>query len=337
MSTRNKMLAFAGMTAAAVSIALASPAHASTPGCSSLGPSCGDNVNVFGNGWDVRGQAAVYNNPIIAYTNRTTDPATDFVRTGNVPSGPFRYEYAPKGHLSGWCVADPGGGGGVPSSNPDGLVLRACNTGNFQKFKPGAANSVGTQLVNVGTGKAVTTNGTGKQLTGGGTYSGGAFWKWLGGPVAGATDTSFTLKAFTDSTAVCSGSNEVLSPGTSGPTGAFVLVNNPAPDLPGVAPTFESNKYSAGDPRWVVELHNGQYLFGFPSTAGPVTSSTTWTWVNEPSGTTAASYAAAVTAAKAGGSDDWVTAAFIVDDSGGVSQGPVTLTDVQYGGQHFHC
>lgn len=303
----------------------AAPAVASTPGCSSLGPSCGDNVNVFGNAWDVRGQLAAVNNPVIAYPNGTADPATDFRRTGGA-TGPWRYEYAPRGVASGLCVSDPG---------THLLVLRGCNTSNYQLFRAGHVNSVGTQLVNVAFNRAVTTNGTRNQLSTGGSYTGGSYFKWLGGPVAGATDMGFSLYGPTDSSATCAGGNEVLSAGSVGPTGAFILVKNAPADTPAAAPTWESNKYDgAGDPRWVIELHNGQIIFGYPSTAGAVTSASTWTWAN---GSFTGSYSGAVANAKAGGSDDWVTAAFIVLDSGDRALNPVTFTDVQYNGQHFSC
>jgi hypothetical protein len=156
--------------------ALASGAGASTSGCLDLGPSCGTNVNAFGNAWDVAGQKAVLDNKVISYPNGSTDPATDLVRTGTATAG-FRYEYAPNGVKSGLCPADPDGGYAADPGGPDGIVLRTCNTGNWQLFRPDA----GGHLVNVATHKPVQTNGTGRQLTGGGSYTGGSVWTWKGG------------------------------------------------------------------------------------------------------------------------------------------------------------
>jgi hypothetical protein len=67
------------------------------------------------------------------------------------------------------------------------------------------------------------------------------------------------------------------------PTGGLNLTipANPAPDaaaiidvtgqssaLPSTEPTFTTNNYAAGSPRWYIQLTNGKFLFGYPTNAG---------------------------------------------------------------------
>jgi len=87
---------------------------------------------------------------------------------------------------------------------------------------------------------------------------------------------------------------------------------------------------SAGDPRWVIEFHNGDYLFGtLPSGTAP---QSTLSWSLEPAGTAEASWAAALAAADAGGADNQVTAAFIVDDAGYAGTS-VDVSGITYNGE----
>src|SRR4051812_11410490 len=154
-----------------------SSAGASTANCLGTGASCGSNVNVFSNAWAAKtvtpsNAVPIVSSPVAAST------AQDFIRTGN---GPYRYEFAPNGKGTGFCVSDPGGGDPADLGGPDGIEERACNTGNWQLFRIGPSGPGGTELVNVATNKPVTTNGTGAQLIGGGSYTGGAFFTWKGG------------------------------------------------------------------------------------------------------------------------------------------------------------
>jgi len=113
-------------------------------------------------------------------------------------------------------------------------------------------------------------------------------------------------------------------------TGASAQVDLVRPAQPVAAdqPSFSASNYSAGDPRWVIEFHNGCYLFGTPT--GP--NSTDFTWAVNPGGAQSVDWATALAWAQSCGTDDQVTAAFIVDDtgSGGV---PTTLTNVTYNGE----
>jgi hypothetical protein len=121
----------------------------------------GDEVNPYGNGFDVFRQQQRAGAIIAGWTPTQADPATHFIRNNGTHAGAYQFEYAPQGSGSGLCVSDPGGGW---KSDPlrDGLILTSCNSGPFQQFVP---QSDGT-LRNVATGLYVNPNGTGSQLRG---------------------------------------------------------------------------------------------------------------------------------------------------------------------------
>ena len=121
----------------------------------------GDEVNSFGNGFDVFRQAKHAGAKVVGWTPTQADPATHFIRNNGTHAGAYQFEYAPSGSGSGLCVSDPGGGW---KSDPlrDGLILTSCNSGPFQQFVP---QSNGT-LRNLATGLYVNPNGTGSQLRG---------------------------------------------------------------------------------------------------------------------------------------------------------------------------
>src|SRR5579859_7792366 len=121
----------------------------------------GDEVNKFGNGFDVFRQHNYAGAIIAGWPATQGDVATHFLMHNGAHSGAYQFEYAPNGSGSGLCVSDPGGGW---KSDPlrDGLILTVCNTGPFQQFVP---QSNGT-LRNLATGLYVNPNGTGSQLRG---------------------------------------------------------------------------------------------------------------------------------------------------------------------------
>ena len=135
----------------------------------------GDEVNPFGNGFDVYQQRDYAGALIAGWTATQADPATHFLRLAGTSSGAYKYEYAPRGSGTGLCVSDPGGGWG---SDPlrDGLILTVCNNGPWQQFVP---QSNGT-LKNLATGLVVSPNGTGAQLRGTSSPSswGGSVYTW---------------------------------------------------------------------------------------------------------------------------------------------------------------
>ena len=121
----------------------------------------GNEVNPFGNGFDVYQQHQAVNAIIAGWTATKADPATHFIRLSGTHSGAFQYEYAPHGAGTGLCVSEPGydaAGTGLTT----GLVLRGCNTGPWQQFIPQSNGS----LANLATGLVVSPNGTGAQLRG---------------------------------------------------------------------------------------------------------------------------------------------------------------------------
>jgi hypothetical protein len=135
----------------------------------------GDEVNPFGNGFDVYQQHDYPGAIIAGWTATQADPATHFIRNNGTDAGAYQFEYAPYGSASGLCVSDPGGGW---SSDPvpNGLILTPCNTGPWQQFIP---QGNGT-LKNVATGLYVNPDGTGAQLRGGSspTHWGGSVYTW---------------------------------------------------------------------------------------------------------------------------------------------------------------
>jgi Putative Ig domain len=151
-----------------------------------------------------------------------------------------------------------------------------------------------------------------------------------GAAVAGAASAStsplrVTLYSNGDSSASFNSTGQpVLEAGTDSGTSAQIQVDSPPATAPASSPTFTSTPASsAGDPRWVIEFHNGCYLFGDGTAAN---------WDVEPGGAQAVSYATALADAEACGTDDSVTSAFIVLDAGDPGV-PVTFSAVQYNGQ----
>jgi len=135
----------------------------------------GNEVNKFGNGFDVYRQHQYAGAIIAGWPATQNDPATHFIMNSGTHSGAYQFEYAPNGSGSGLCVSDPGGGW---SSDPlrDGLILANCNTGPWQQFVPQSNGS----LKNWATGLYINPAGTGGQLRGGSSPTpwGGSYYTW---------------------------------------------------------------------------------------------------------------------------------------------------------------
>jgi hypothetical protein len=147
------------------------PVPTPTPAASNFG----DEVNSFGNGFDVLSQHYGVNAVIAGWPATQGDPATHFVRAAE-GSG-WRFEAVlPGGSYSGLCVSDPAGGYPGDPGGPDGLVLRGCNAGLYQQFKV-----AGGDLVSAATGGFVDPDGKGGQLsTGTSPVSwGGSHYAWV--------------------------------------------------------------------------------------------------------------------------------------------------------------
>ena len=135
----------------------------------------GDEVNPFGNGFDVYRQHQAVNTMIIGWTATKADPATHFIMEKGTLPGTVRFEYAPNGVATGLCVSDPGfdaAGTGLK----DGLVLRGANNGPWQQWYQ-LANGT---LKNAATSLVISPNGTGAQLRGTVSASpwGGSVYTW---------------------------------------------------------------------------------------------------------------------------------------------------------------
>lgn len=135
----------------------------------------GNEVNPFGNGFDVYRQRQAVNTMIIGWTATKADPATHFIRQQGTLAGAIRFEYAPNGVGTGLYVSDPGydaAGTGLK----DGLVLRGGNNGAWQQWYQRANGT----LKNAATGLIVSPNGTGAQLRGTVSPSpwGGSAYTW---------------------------------------------------------------------------------------------------------------------------------------------------------------
>jgi hypothetical protein len=135
----------------------------------------GDEVNRYGNGFDVYQQHATANTMIVGWTATQADPATHFIRIPGTLANAWVFEYAPNGKATGLNVSDPGydaAGTGLK----DGLVLRAANTGPWQQWYQLADGT----LKNAATGMIINPNGTGAQLRGASTGSswGGSVYTW---------------------------------------------------------------------------------------------------------------------------------------------------------------
>jgi hypothetical protein len=143
------------------------------------------------------------------------------------------------------------------------------------------------------------------------------------------------------SSAVWNSSNDAVltagtaAPGTCGapagssydPAYAQLTVSGAAGAPVPTEPSFHASTYSAGDPRFVIDLSNGHSLLGYPPESGLNGTDMAWAVDN---GNTYTGYA---TALQTAGVDSSTTVkdAYIVDDT--TLQGKqVTLTDVRYNG-----
>jgi len=151
----------------------------------------------------------------------------------------------------------------------------------------------------------------------------------VGAADAATPPLSVTLSADGNGTAVFDASgNPVLTVGSTG-TYAQMAVNLPAGSLaPTTTPTFDTNNYAEGSPRWVIELANGNFVDCYGNEAiggtGPCAVGNSGTY--EP-------YATALSGAGDPLGNVQVTNAYIVEDTGQAVGTSDTLTNVQYNGQ----
>ena len=121
----------------------------------------GDEVNLFGNGFDVYRQHASVNTPVIVWPATQADPATHFLFEAE-GGADFRIEYAPDGTGTGLCISNP-----FPSGSGGLLYLRGCNTGPWQEFYKS-----GGVLISQVNGGVVNPDGKGSQWSTGASATG---------------------------------------------------------------------------------------------------------------------------------------------------------------------
>ncbi len=127
------------LTTAALVLA-AQGAQASTAGCTN-GAYLGYCATQADHGspvlvMDSAGQSAAVNNPVIGWSDSTSDPGTDWFQldyAGDASLG-VMFVFAPRGAITGMCAADPGDGR---------VVLRACNGSNWQRWIATQVGSTG--------------------------------------------------------------------------------------------------------------------------------------------------------------------------------------------------
>jgi hypothetical protein len=199
---------------------------------------------------------------------------------------------------------------------------------NERNFPPSTESlRGGTQRTRFNNGKDHLVVGYGKKWLGGmaAALTAGGLSMGLAPLAHAATTIGANANAYgSGSTAAWNASGTAVTLDSSNASGASAqvdLVNPPEPSA-AEAPTMTASSANAGDPRWVIEFHNGDYLFG--TLPNGTTPQSTLTWTLEPAGTAEPSWAAALAAANAGGADNQVTSAFIVDDAGN----PGTAVDV---------
>lgn len=100
--------------------------------------------------------------------------------------------------------------------------------------------------------------------------------------------------------------------------------------VPSSQPTFTTDHYAAGSPRWVIDLANGKSLVGYPAASG--LNGTDEAWAAGNSGTYT-SYMAAYAAAGAGATT--VKDAFIVADGDQAAGTTDAVTGIAYNGQNL--
>jgi hypothetical protein len=160
----------------------------------------------------------------------------------------------------------------------------------------------------------------------------------LAGPAGAATSLSVTLSASgTGASAVWnSAGNPVLTVGTpSATTYAQIQLNNPPSAAPSDAPTFTTNNYNAGSPRWDIQFADGDYLFGYPTAyvttnnweVMPATSGACHTLTDGSGYTT---YTAAVAFIQNAGCGGSVTSVVIVADGDQAAGTSDTITGISY-------
>jgi Ricin-type beta-trefoil lectin domain/Putative Ig domain len=157
----------------------------------------------------------------------------------------------------------------------------------------------------------------------------------LAGPASAASSLSVTLTSSTDASASINAAGDLLlTVGSSSSTFAQASINGVPTSAPGSAPTFATDNYSSGSPRWFISFSGGDGLKGYPSNAG--LGADNWQVTSPATGSchvasSFVTYAAALASIPSGCAGN-VTAAGIKADSGQGSGTTDTITNISYDG-----
>jgi len=134
-----------------------------------------------------------------------------------------------------------------------------------------------------------------------------------------------------------SAGDPVLTVGTpSSTTYAKAQINSVPTAAPTSEPSFDTNAYSAGSPRWVIQFADGDSLFGYPANSG--LEGNNWEVVPAASGACAAltdkpqddTYTHALAFIQNAGCGGNVTAAYIIADGDQAAGTSDTITNISY-------
>lgn len=123
--------------------------------------------------------------------------------------------------------------------------------------------------------------------------------------------------------------------GPSSSVFAVAVLHHFASDLPSTGPTFTTDNYNSGSPRFYIALANNAYLFGYPSNSGLNGSDVAWSVNNcgSVNPNTYTSYADAKAAVLSNCSTNHSVSAVQVIADGDQSAGTTdTITALQYDG-----
>jgi hypothetical protein len=157
----------------------------------------------------------------------------------------------------------------------------------------------------------------------------------LAGPAGAATSLSVSLSSSPDASASINAAGDLLlKVGSSNSTFAKMTIDNAPSGVPASAPSFVTDNYSSGSPRWFINLAGGDGLKGYPSNAG--LNANNWQVVSPGSGpcsvgTNFMTYADALKAIPSGCAGS-VTGAGIIADSGQADGTTDTITNISYNG-----
>lgn len=167
----------------------------------------------------------------------------------------------------------------------------------------------------------------------------------IGGAAANAGTTPLKVSLSADgngSAAFDSNGNPVLTLGSTGTYSQVQVDLSSVGDdtAPATPPSFKTDNYTAGSPRWVVELANGDYIDGYPLQLGgtAVDDFTGAQWQASGTGVSDShgayeTYQQALTDAHDPLGNVKVDSAYVVEDADQAASTADTISDLQYDGQ----